>query len=550
MIKVFSPIDTIFTSNGDAVIVGLRAVIRKEDNGIYKLDFACGIEYFEYIQTNNIIVVNTPQGEQAFRIRNIEATRTKITATCKHAYYDSENYLIADSYVVDKNCNDALDHLNSATDTPSPFTTLSDVTTVRSFRCVRQSLNEAVATVLERWGGHLVRDNYNLQIRQSIGQDNGVTIQYRKNLKDITANYNWDNVCTKLLPVGKDGYTLPSLYVYSEVQYDVVYTKTVSFEQDINREDFSDDEHYYAALRDDLTAQAEKYLEVYQYPSVNYTLSANMDVITDVGDTVVVFDERLGINLTTHVLAYEYDCLQDRYISVEFGTIAPSLSNLLTSVSNEIDTKVTISEQTTTAKLTNEIALSESKILGVLGSSYVIYNGDQILVVDKLPKESADNVIRINSQGIAFSQTGINGHFTSAWEINGTLNMQAINVINLTASMIKGGTLKLGSNLNESGILEVFDEANTLIARLDKNGLKMYAQDGSYIVINTAVGFCGYDRDDNKTFYVNEDQFVMKKGVIEQEITLCDKLRFIPIEIYDDQDQIINDGVGIVSVFE
>ena len=78
----------------------------------------------------------------------------------------------------------------------------------------------------------------------------------------------------------------------------------------------------------------------------------------------------------------------------------------------------------------------------------------------------------------------------------------------------------------------------------------MYAQDGSYIVINTAVGFCGYDRDDNKTFYVNEDQFVMRKGVIEQEITLCDKLRFIPIEIYDDQDQIVNDGVGIVSVFE
>ena len=30
----------------------------------------------------------------------------------------------------------------------------------------------------------------------------------------------------------------------------------------------------------------------------------------------------------------------------------------------------------------------------------------------------------INNGGIAFSQTGINGTFNSAWTIDGTLNMQ------------------------------------------------------------------------------------------------------------------------------
>lgn len=40
--------------------------------------------------------------------------------------------------------------------------------------------------------------------------------------------------------------------------------------------------------------------------------------------------------------------------------------------------------------------------------------------------------------------------------------------------MIKGGTLKLGSNLNQNGQIEVYDEANNLIAKLDKNGLIMY----------------------------------------------------------------------------
>ena len=549
MLKVFSPTDTVFTSNGDAVIQALRAVIKKVDNGDFYLELECGLEYLEYIKPNNIIVANTPQGEQAFRVRIVENTRTKIKAKALHVYYDSDNYLIADSYVVNKNCNDALDHLNNATDTVSPFTTLSDVTTVTSFRCVRQSLNEAVTTVLERWGGHLVRDNFNLQIRETIGQDNGVTIQYRKNLKEISVNYDWSGVCTKLLPVGKDGFTLDSLYVYSETQYDQVYTKTVSFEQDIDRANYSDDEHYYAALRDDLTIQAEKYLAISQYPAVNYTLNANMDKITDIGDTVVVYDERLGVTLTANVLSFEYDCILGEYITIEFGTLSANLSNLLNNVTKQIDTTVNISSQAQSVQLAEALAESEAKILGIMGSSYVIYNGDQILIVDSLPAETATNVIRMNAAGIAFSNTGINGSFTTAWTIDGTFNAQAINVINFTADLIKGGTLKLGSNLNESGILEVYDEANNLITLMDKDGLKMFAQDGSYIVVNTTDGFCGYDRDNNKTFYVNEDQFVMKKSIVEQEITLCNKLRFIPIEIRDTNNNLVNDGIGLVSVY-
>lgn len=549
MLKVFSSTDTIFTSNGDAVINGARAIVHKEDNGDYSVNLECSLDYVDYVKSKNILVAPTPTGYQGFRVENVEATRTKIKALCKHLYYDSDNYLIADSYVVDKNANDALDHLNNATDTPSPFTTLSDIMTINSYRCVRKSLNEAITTVLERWGGHLVRDNFNIQVRENIGADNGVTIQYKKNLKEISVTYDWSNVCTKLLPVGKDGFLLDSLYVYSDIQYDLPYTKTVSFEQDIDAADYPTEDAYNEALRDDLTAQAKKYLESSQYPSVTYTLSANMDKITDIGDTVVVYDERLGVNITTHVIAYDYDAVLGEYTSITFGTISKGLSNLLSSVSQEINKEVTISSQAMQVTLNNALAESESKILGVLGNSYVIYDGDKILVVDSLPADTANNCIRINSEGIGFSQTGINGHFTSAWEINGTLNMQAINVIGLTADLIKGGTLKLGSALNQSGVLEVYDEQNTLIATLNKDGLKMFGVDGSYIVINALEGFVGYDRDNNKIFWVSEDEFYMRKSVITQEITLCNKLRFIPIEIRDNNNTLINDGIGLVSVY-
>ena len=554
MIKCFGQADTSFSSNGDIVIQPFKALVHKVDNGDFYLDFECSPDFLDYVVSNNIIVAPTPQGEQAFRIGNVSNTRRKITAKIPHIYYDSNNYLIADSNVVNKNCNDALDHLNNATDNTSPFTTLSDIQIINSFRCVRKSLAEAFNTVLERWGGHLVRNNWNVSIMNEIGQDNGVTIQYKKNLKEITVDYDWSEVVTKLMPVGKDGLLLEDLYVSSDVQYEIPYTKTVSFEQDISEDDFKDDdgnvneEAYHQALLDDLRVQAQAYVDANCIPKVNYTLKANMDKITDVGDIVEVIDERLGINIMTHVLSYTYDCILGKYTEIEFGNAQPKLSNLMSNMASTMDKAIEENNQVITVALSEELKEAQDKIWGALGNSYCIYEGDQILVVDSLPKETARNVLRINSAGISFSQNGINGSFTSAWTIDGTLNMQNINVINLVADLIKGGTLKLGSNLNSNGQLEVYDEANNLIAELNKDGLKMYGVDGSYLLINTEVGFAGFDRLNNKIYWVDKDEFHMKKSVVEEEITLCAKMRFIPIEI-SSGNTLINDGIGLVSVY-
>ena len=553
MIKVFGQTDTSFSSNGDVVLRPLKAKVHKEDNGDFYLDLETGLDYVDYLVEGNIVVANTPQGDQAFRIGNVTKTKSKLTSKCYHVFYDSKNYLIADSYVVDKNCNDALDHLNSATEPQSEFETLSDVGTVNSFRCVRKSLYEAIQTVIERWGGHLVRDNFNIQIRTEIGQDNGVTVQYKKNLKDITCEENWDNVVTKLLPVGKDGILLNAIdpnadiYVTSSMQYDLPYTKTVSVTQDdINQEDYPSEVAYQQALVSDLMMQAIEYLEINSLPQVNYTLKANIEKITDVGDTVEVIDDRLGINMMTNVIKYDYDCILEQYTEIEFGNFKQTLSGLVGNITASVDKNVTSQVEGISASLTEQLQQSQETIMGVMGDSYVIYDGDQILVVDSLPKESATYVIRINNGGIGFSQGGINGTFTSAWTIDGTLNMQAINVINLVADMIKGGTLKLGSHLNASGILELYDDANNLVGLMNRDGLKMYGLDGSYVVMNDEVGFAGYDRNGNQIYWVNGDEFHMKKSVVEEEITLCNQLRFIPIQIMQGN-TVVNEGIGLVS---
>lgn len=474
MIKAFSATDKDFTSNGDIVIKATRAVVHKVDNGDYYLEIECGLDYADYVKPQNIIVVPTPDGEQAFRIgKDIETTGYKITAKAYHIYYDSQNYLIADSYVVDKNCNDALIHLNSATDTESPFTVSSDVDTVSSFRCVRKSLYEAVGTVLERWGGHLVRDNYDLSIKNTLGRDNGVTIQYKKNLKEISVTENWSEVCTKCLPVGKDGYTLQELYLYAPTQYEIPYTKTVSFEQAIERDDYPSDQAYYNALREDLISQCTAYLEVAQYPQVNYTLSANIEKITDVGDIVHVYDERLGVSLVASVLSFDYDSITEKYILVEFGTIGASLSDLLGSVSSEISGALSSYTQDITAYLQEAVNIAVNEIWYTLGSSYVIYNGDEIVVVDSLPAENATNVLKINEDGVSFSTGGVLGEFTQILTLDGILKADALTIQGLTLSALSGGDLSIGGYDNADGTVIIKDPNGDEIGSIDNTGITL-----------------------------------------------------------------------------
>lgn len=553
MIKLFGKTETSFSSNGDKVINAIKARVKKVDNGDFYLELETDLSYVSDFEEGRIVVAPTPQGEQYFRISNVTKTKNKITTKCPHVFFDSQNYLIADSYVYQLDANAALDHLNSATEPQSQFTTISDVETVNSFRCVRKSLYEAIQTIIERWGGHIVADKFNIGIRQNIGQDKGVVVRYAKNLQEITCAENWDNVVTKLMPVGKDGLLLPNKYVMSETQYALPYTKTVSFNQsDIEQEDYTDDdgnpdvEAYNQALLDDLEGQAQRYVDEYCVPQINYTTRANIP-ITDIGDTVQVIDERLGLTLTTHVISYEYDVILEQYRSVEFGNFKKTLEGFASNITNQTQEIVNEGILSVEGTIGTELQAAKDSILAALGTGYCIYGKNAFFVVDALPKENARNVLMINNNGIAFGQNGINGAFTSAWTIDGTLNMQAINVINLTADLIKGGTLKLGSELNQQGTLELYDAANSLIAQINELGIKVFATDGSYVLIDQN-GLAGYDRNNEPIYWVSQDEFHQKKAVVEEEITLCNKVRFIPITITDDDNNITSDGIGLVSV--
>jgi hypothetical protein len=120
--------------------------------------------------------------------------------------------------------------------------------------------------------------------------------------------------------------------------------------------------------------------------------------------------------------------------------------------------------------------------------------------------------------------------------------MQNINVINFTASLIKGGTLKLGGVNNSSGTFELYNEANTLIGLMNKEELKMFGQDGSYVMINNEVGFAGYNKNNVKIYWADGDAFHMRNAEIENEAKFAGLIKLVPVNTSE------NTGIGFVAI--
>ena len=474
MIRVFQSADKNYTSNGDIVINPTKCRVKNADNGDFVLEMTCGTQYNDFLQPNNIIVAPTPAGDQAFRIRNITKKESKLEIKAPHVYYDGDNYLIADSYAVEKTCQEALDHFNAATDTQSPFLMVSDVETVETFRCVRKSLTECVETVLERWGGHLKRDNWQISILNAIGTDNGITIEYKKNLKELTASYDWSSVCTKILPVGKDGILLDEKYIYSRKQYRIPFTKTVSFNQDIDQEDYETEDEYKAALKADLKEQAAEYLKKSCYPSVNYTLKGNPEKVTDIGDVIEVKDSRIGVDILTQVISYEFDALQNRYVSLEFGNFTNNLNNLLSNINKStVDTvyaSATVITDETSKTINKAVANSATAIIAETNNKISSSAAATMQEADAAINASQEDTIRQTEQTIAQTERAL-------WDAIGSLNtlevpavaclVDAVNYVNSSVLSILGEVERGGVSVVGNGSKTVQTLLNELFALVE-----------------------------------------------------------------------------------
>lgn len=548
MIRVYDATEKLFNNNGIKILHPLFAEITKVDNGDYYVELEDILDNSEYYQKGLIMRINTPWGVQGFRCDNPIIRNNRISCKAWHLSYDSKNYIINSSTATLKNCNDAINHYNDNTDSPSPFTVISDISYTTTTIMERKSLFEVFTELIseDNYGGHWYRDNFTFGIMSSVGQDRGVVLAYNKNITDIQVSENWDNVCTKLLPyatVSDLTITLDQAYIeLTEHLYDIPFTKVLKFEHSLKKEDYPTEAEFITAIKDWLYDESVKYLQANKLPQINYSVSAQIENISDIGDKITVKHPKCNVDITTNVISVKYDAISERYTAIEFGNFKKEVKNLTQEIASVAQANADKKIENTSALLQGQLLSATASINSVLSGSNVINNGNEILIVDRLPKEEAIYCIKINSAGIGFSNTGIYGTFTSAWTIDGTLNMQAINIINLTASLIKGGVLKLGGTNNSSGTFELYDSVNKLIALMDREGLTVYATNGDYVKLNAEDGFAGYNKSGAKIYWADGDVFRMKNAEIDNEIKIAGKIKLVPVSTSE------NVGVGFVAL--
>lgn len=442
------------------------------------------MKYVDHIKQDYVILVNTKsKGEQPFRINNIEKGKRRIKFEANHIMWDLDRMVVEGFHVENMGAANVMREIMKRAGEDHPFEVVVTREAVRTHTFPTQSALQCIKDVLDIWIGKLDVNKFTIKLAEDLGEDRGETISYGKNLEDIRVWENWDGVVTKLLPTGPDGYTLPEKFIEAPIKYNKTYAGTHEFQwsDGIDPQDVLEE-----VLEDDLRQQAIKFLEKAQYPKLAYQVSSNINQEMDLWDHILVkhpsisgvlptdgplnqaMEDNLGVPI--RVLSYTYDVLAGRVTTIEYG----SFSNSMRSIMNEREDK--IKEEIENIFIDQEGRLDEQTELinNWNKKGHVVIENDVIYIVDKLPKEDAKHVLRIGLAGIAFSDTGIDGTFTSGWDLEGNFNADWI-----TAGTLEGSLLRVESIEAEHLSLS----AKSFIMSLMKSG-------GANLLKNS-VGYAG-----------------------------------------------------------
>lgn len=437
MIKLFEANAKNFDSNGIVVIhpLKLNETKKKSLNGWF-IDVELDLKYKDMINQDMLAVVKTKSKlrPQAFRINNVKYTNKKITFTADHVMFDAELYYLKDVRPTAMSADAALNYVNERTDANSPFSFFSDVNASNTAYFLDRSLLYAMEKIEERWGGEYDADNFDISLRREVGVDRGEVISYGKNLEGVQIYENWSSVATKIFPIGYDDLRLPEEYLESDIEYPTPYTRRI----DINTDSEASEEDQILELR----SGAEAYLEENQYPKISYEVNSNINQDLGIGDLVYV--KHPLVDLETTVQEYQYNILKKRVTKIIFGNYNRSVKKKFEQIKDSIeDAKEYLSKF-------DAIVQNQTDLINSLNKTgHVWQDENQILILDKLPMESAENVWRWNLGGFAFSENGVEGPYKMAFTIDGSFNTDFISSGSIMTNHLSsdvGSDLDLSSN--------------------------------------------------------------------------------------------------------
>lgn len=527
---IYANNETTFTSLGLGMLpdcVYCKAV-EEIENGKIECEFSYPITgvNFSLIVPDRIIKVksNDTSDLQLFRIYKIsKAINGIVKVYCQHISYDLSMIPIQKINFQSSRTQDSLFALlkskyklpnNSAIAHEANLFTFTNLQSAKSKaiaesvpRSMRAWLGGSDNSFLKVFGGEFEFDNFSVKLHVTRGSDNGVRISYGKNLTDLNADIDIQNTYTTIYAFAVDGngqyheVTSPvdisngHLNTYGSNRC-LILDLSDQFDNDetITEPDLISKAQSYASkykLNDPVTSISVSFVKLWE--SKEFDTIKNLERVS-IGDTVTVDYPELGISSKLRVVKTVYDCLNEKYISIDLGKAKQTIVKMLSDVNRNVEQIIT-TQQT---EMQAAASYAAQKITGGMGGYVVIKPNastgypEEILIMDSPDISQAVKVWRWNSGGLGHSNNGYNSQsYNIALTDDGQINASAITTGYLSANRIKTGTMT-----NQSNTLSI--DLNTSTLRIKENS------SGSVFTGATQIGSGGVVlEDDNGANKVN-----------------------------------------------
>lgn len=471
---LYAASETDFTTNGIGLLTdAVSCTVTEERNGAYEatLIYPAKGHLAEYIAEDAIIKAkaNDTDEPQLFRIyKSGKQIGSNTTWNAEHISYELTGNPVERFSISGVNAEQALNRLLAAAVFKHKYTAASDITTVNKTSIadvvsVRKALGGVEGSILDTWGGEYHFNNYRIELLKARGADNGVTIEYGKNLTDAKQERNIANIVTAIFPYAKYTPEGEESEVYVSLkEKTLVHAGAADYAyKRCEIVDFSSEWESGTIITEDmLRAKAEAYLEkISTEPDINITLSyaqlkktkdyKNIQVMESVAlcDTVTVRIDKLQIEATAKIVKAKYDSLKEHYDTMEIGSVRTNLTKQLTATQQEVTESIK-KNQTRAEQIKKQIEQTivdvTAAITGNSGGYVVLYpekNPQEIYILDQPELSKAKNVWRWNLAGLGHSSTGVNGKFTTAITADGQIVANFITAGELTGAILKAGTV-------------------------------------------------------------------------------------------------------------
>ena len=289
--------------------------------------------------------------DQPFRIYRVVPELDKVTAYARHVFYDLLDNMIRKLEPGSPDTGaTVVQSLSEGCLSEHPFTFYSDLTSTAeevSFEnknpvdCLLGSDG-----IIEKYGGELQRDWFDVFIVDRIGSDTNIEIRQGKNLTGIKYDVDMTDVTTRIMPTGqdKDGKVLylPEIYVDSPLVESYPSPKwmhlDVSGAKEVTKGKSSEKKSKSQCYTEMRQAAQDEFDKGCDLPTV--TLTVEFIDVTEteeykqytflqsifLGDAVRVVARGIGVSVAMRMTEYSYDCLTRKYTKMTLGSVSDTLS--------------------------------------------------------------------------------------------------------------------------------------------------------------------------------------------------------------------------------